>query len=142
MIDEAVIKHIEESESADDLAKILWQLLSSGISVWKEEDGTEIFYEIRALVDNYNGLKFEVRPREHAPPHFHVTYGNQTAAFSIENGNLTEGNFGIRETRIVKHYYQLAKHKIVDKWNKTRATDCLVGEYVAKDNDSRNDLLR
>lgn len=142
MIDETVINKIEKSTSADELAKILWQLLSSGISVWKKDDGTEIFYEIRALVDTYMGLKFEVRPREHAPPHFHVSYGNQSAAFSIENGSLIEGNFGVRETRIVQHFYQLAKHNIIDKWNQTRPTNCLVGEYIANDNDSRNVLLR
>lgn len=133
MIDENVIKQIEIAETPNDLAKILLQLFRSGISVWKNEDGSEIFYNIRARVDSYNGVKFEIRPRDHAPPHFHVTYGNQSATFSIKDGDLINGNIGIREKRIVKHYYELAKPKIIEMWNKMRASDSMVGKYTGEE---------
>jgi hypothetical protein len=142
MIDGVVIKRVEESKSADDLAKILWQLLSSGISVWENEDGSEIFCEIKALVDHFNGLKIEIPSREHAPPHFHVIYGNQSASYSIENGDLIEGNFGNREKKVIKHYYKYAKNKIIKVWNETRPSDCLVGKYTEKENEPKNILYR
>lgn len=129
MADEEVIKRIEKSKSFDDLAKLLWQLLASNISVWKNDDGTECFYEIRVLVDKIKGLKIEIRPRDHAPPHFHVSSGNKNAAFLLETGELIQGNFNNRETSIIRLYFKYAKSTLINIWNETRSSDSVVGEY-------------
>ena len=40
-------------------------------------------------------------PKEHNPPHVHVYYQDDTASFSIETGELLNGNFPTKQTRMV-----------------------------------------
>lgn len=128
-MDKIIIKRINEAHSLDDIAKILFKLLNSNTSVWENDDGTECFYSIRARVDEINGIKIEIRPRDHAPPHFHITSGSQSASLQLSNCEILKGNFDKRGLKIIKHYFKLAKPRLVEIWNETRSTDSLVGKY-------------
>ena len=60
-----------ELEGLKEYAEWLEAILHRPCSVW-EEDGKEFLIEIRELVARVNGLKIEIHPNEHPPPHFHV----------------------------------------------------------------------
>ena len=116
-------KRLESSESLDDLAMVLEILLSGGYSVW---EGNQI-YSIRKLVDSVNGLRIEIRPREHAPPHFHVLKGDLDAAFSISDGRHLKGSIGDREKALIEWWFARSQAKLVRIWNETRPSGCQVG---------------
>lgn len=40
----------------------------------------------RVLVAHLDGLRIQIHPREHAPPHFHVVADGINARFAIETG--------------------------------------------------------
>ena len=39
--------------------------------------------------------------KEHNPPHFHAFYGEFTAAFSIETGQMIQGDFPSKKAALV-----------------------------------------
>ena len=128
-MDEIIIDRINQATSLDDIAKGLFKLLRSNTSVWENEDGTECFYSIRARVDEINGIRIEVRPRDHAPPHFHITSGNQSCSLQLSDCEILKGNFDNRGLKIIRLYFKYAKPKLIEIWNATRSTDSLVGKY-------------
>ena len=116
------------ARSLEDLAIILDHLLSGGFSVW--EDGS--LYCIRQLVAKVEGLRIEIRPKEHAPPHFHVvTREGMNASFAIETGALLRGSLGGRELSLVQWWYARSRGTLIEVWNATRPSDCPVGPIAA-----------
>lgn len=80
-------------------------------------------------VDKLNGLKIEVFSNEHPPPHFRVKFGGETNCFRISDclpmyGDALEPYF-----RNIKKWHKDNKPRLIDAWNKTRPSDCPVGEY-------------
>ena len=53
--------------------------------------------------------------RDHAPPHFHATYGDFDIEVSIEDGVVT-GKFPKRALRHVLEWYDLHKEELLDNW--------------------------
>ena len=76
-----------------------------------------------------NGLKIEIYPNEHPPPHFHVKSPNINASFSIESCTKLRGNINPKDLSKVKYWYKHSKSLLIDIWNSTRPTNCVVGEY-------------
>jgi len=80
------------------------------------------------LVGSLNGLKIEIFSKEHPPPHFRVFYAGETANFAISdcsklNGGLTKWEKNIKE------WHSNNKQVLIEVWNKTRPSNCPVGEY-------------
>ena len=117
---------IIDASDVDDLAEALYILFSGGYSVW--EDGS--LYNIRQLVDVHKGLKIEIYPNEHPPPHFHVKSGGNKVSFSIEKCELLEGKIDGRQKALVEWWHKRAKDKLIETWNNTRPSDCPVGKIV------------
>ncbi len=124
---ELIEKHISQAEDLDSLAKILWLLVSDGFSVW--QDGTLL--RIRKLIERVEGLRIEVRPNEHPPPHFHVITGDIDASFTIEDCSLLAGKLDRNHQKLIKWWHSRAQQKLISAWDETRATGCSVGEYRA-----------
>lgn len=103
-------------------------ILHNQCAVW-EENGDEFLIEIRQLIQKVNGLKIEIYPNEHAPPHFHVKSPNINASFTIENCEKLEGNINSNDLKKIKFWHKSSKQLLISKWNETRPTDCTVGEY-------------
>lgn len=118
-----------ESKNAPSLeaaAVALEQLLSGGFAVW--EDGS--LYSTKQLVDRVKGLTIEVHPREHPPPHFHISGGGIDATFSIVDGSLINGVVGPRQLDLVQWWYKRSRDLLVRTWNQSRPTDCPVGPVL------------
>lgn len=116
-------------ESLDEYAEWLEALLHEPCSIWEKEDGTLILLEIRQLVAKVNGLKIEVYSNEHPPPHFHVKSPNVDASFTIEGCELLNGNVSSGDYKKVQYWHQSSKSYLIEIWNSTRPSGCVVGEY-------------
>jgi hypothetical protein len=77
-----------------------------------------------------NGVRIEIRPRDHYPPHFHVTSGRQNAAFDISTCDIVRGNLEPRAVRAVKDWYGQHKADLQSAWDRTRPGTCSVGESL------------
>ena len=96
--------------------------------VWP--DGNVI--ETKVLVKEIKGVRIEVYPKEHMPPHFHASCNGRHATYRIDNCELMNGSLGSKEDRIVKYYYfKQGGKKVLEKaWANTRPGDRLVGKYT------------
>ena len=120
-------RRVLEAQNIGEMENILFELLNGNFSVW--EDGS--LYSIKQLVSMQNGLKIEVYPNEHPPPHFHVKCGDIKVSFSIEHCELLRGKLDGRRTALIKWWHKKSKSKLIDIWNKTRPSDCMVGPIIA-----------
>jgi len=115
-----------ELENLDEFADWLASLLNDRWAVYETDHGYEIGENLQ-LVARIDGLKNEVYPREHPPPHFHVKSANIDASFAIDDCRRLEGDIRDRDLVKVMHFHNYAKSKLVDAWNSTRPTQCCVG---------------
>ena len=115
-------------ETADEWAEYLDSLLHGNCRV-EERNGELLIIEQRRLVDEIRGLKIEIRPKEHPPPHFHVRSEKINASFRIDNCEKLKGVVKQNEYLAIKYWWQQAKPRLIDIWNETRPTGCLVGRY-------------
>lgn len=114
-------------ENMEDFERHLFGFLMSG-AYFNEND--EII-EARHLVEKIGKLKIEIYAKEHAPPHFHITNGLQKASLRIEDCEVLENSgFNQREIKNISDWFKRSKMKLIDVWNKTRPTDCVVGKIV------------
>jgi hypothetical protein len=80
-------------------------------------------------VARLDGLRIEIYPDEHAPPHFHVKSPGLDASFTIDDCRLLKGNPDSHVIRKVQFWHRHAKRELISVWNLTRPTDCVVGKY-------------
>ncbi len=80
-------------------------------------------------VDRIDGLTVEIYSDEHGPPHFHVAYGGEGNAFSIEDCQPLHGD-GLRAYfRNIRKWHAENKPRLIETWNRCRPADCPVGAY-------------
>ncbi len=53
---------------------------------------------------------------EHNPPHIHVYYQDAKARFDIVSGDLIDGTFPPRQTRLVQAWIELRKEELLADW--------------------------
>lgn len=88
-------------------------------------DGREL---IQFLVATPRGLLIEMYINEHPPPHFHVTYQERTASFSILDCKCLQRECALeRYQRQIKRWWKNHRKMLEDKWNESRPADCPVG---------------
>jgi hypothetical protein len=66
-------------------------------------------------LSRFLGIVITMFYRDHAPPHFHATYGDFDIEVSIENGVVT-GKFPKRALRHVLEWYDLHKDELREDW--------------------------
>ncbi|KPV93227.1 hypothetical protein AN395_00353 [Pseudoalteromonas sp. P1-30] len=118
-----------EIESVREYCEMLEQLLTGPFSIW-EEDGELQVLEIKQLVEKVGGLKIEIYSNEHPPPHFHVKSANINASFAIEDCLKLNGKVDTSDYKKIKYWHKRAKPKLIEAWNNTRPTNCVVGAYA------------
>lgn len=126
---------IVEFEFRNECVNALGESLDSGpIHKLKEEtDGIheEVFLQ-KQLVSRFGAFAVHIYADEHAPPHFHVEYNGDSNSFSIETGEPLHPNNGLsRYFRNVKKWYRKSRPILIDAWNNTRPSDCVVGPICA-----------
>lgn len=93
-------------------------------------NGTVI--ETKQQVARIGNVVIKIYPREHMPPHFHVTHDDNEAIYRIDNCELIEGSLGSDDDKIVKYWFRQGGKSILEKvWENTRPGDCIVGTYQA-----------
>lgn len=121
-----------ELKDIEEWAEWLEAILHNPCSVWEvEETGERFLIETRQVVARLHGLKIEVYPKEHPPPHFHVKSPKVDASFRIDNCELLHGTVPNGELRKITFWHEHAKAQLIESWNSTRPTSCVVGEYEA-----------
>jgi hypothetical protein len=111
-----------------DLAESLERDFEYGPVIEETESG-KLRISLEHTVGKLGKLKFEVFSKEHAPPHFRVSYGGECANFSIRDCSKLNGGLNQYEKNI-EIWHRDNKQTIIDKWNSTRPGDCPVGPYV------------
>lgn len=114
----------EWSVNAQELAKSLAEDFELGPIL--DEHGLRSLTE--ELVVNLMGLRIEIFSNEHPPPHFRVIYAGETANFTIKN--CAKLNGGLKKwERNIRAWHSKNKPKLIQVWNRTRPSNCPVGEY-------------
>lgn len=68
-------------------------------------------------ISYFLGISIYMYWRDHQPPHFHAIYGDYAALFCIETGELLEGNFPKKATKLVKKWIKLNRQALMEDWN-------------------------
>lgn len=121
--------HPDELEGVTEWAEYLNAILHEPCTIWEEDDGELVLLDIKARVDSVNGLKLEIYPNEHPPPHFHVRSATVNASFRIDNGKLLNGKVSKGDYKKIQFWYQHSKALLIEVWDDTRPTECQVGPY-------------
>lgn len=66
-------------------------------------------------LSRFLGIVITMFYRDHAPPHFHATYGDFDVEVSIEDGVVT-GKFPKRALRLVLEWYDLHRNELRENW--------------------------
>jgi hypothetical protein len=53
---------------------------------------------------------------EHNPPHVHAYFQDSKALFSIDSGDILEGSFPLRQTRLVSAWIELHRDELTADW--------------------------
>jgi hypothetical protein len=117
-----------ELDSMEEWAAWLEALLHNPCSIF-ERDGELLLLENKQLVERLNGLRIEIYPNEHPPPHFHVRSPEVSASFAIEDCRQLDGTISAPAALKVKYWHRLSKQKLIEIWDSTRPTNCVVGPY-------------
>ena len=91
----------------------------------------------KAVVERIKGLRIEIYVNEHAPPHFHVNTSDTNATFTLNECKHLKGDISSRNHKLIKHWYhkQGSKKALINIWDKTRPTNCVVGKFIEEDSD-------
>lgn len=108
------------------LSTLAGQLRNGLIEAMPKEDGMRGLLEV--LLQSQHGVRFEIHPRDHNPPHFHVRAGNYYASINIRTGELTKGNLPNWANKELKNFFSQNRDNLTDIWNTTRPGICTVGE--------------
>lgn len=54
---------------------------------------------------------------QHHTPHFHASYGEYAAVFSIPDADLLAGSMPRRQLRLIQAWAELHQQELVDNWN-------------------------
>ena len=117
--------------SIDDFAAWLEAILHNPCSVQLKDDRSFVLIETKQLVARLSGLRIEIYPKDHAPPHFHVKSPDVNASFRIDDCGKIAGNLKDGDYRKVRYWHSHSKPLLIESWNKMRPTDCTVGRYTA-----------
>ena len=58
-------------------------------------------------------IKMYLRQKEHNPPHIHAIYGDYSGLFSIESGEMYEGDIPSKEQKLIKLFISNYREKAV-----------------------------
>jgi hypothetical protein len=83
---------------------------------------------IEEQVDRLNNMVIVIQALEHPPPHFHVRHQGENASFAITDGSRLPGVKGLEKfDRNIKKWWTKNLCVLVEVWNRSRPSDCVVG---------------
>ena len=75
-------------------------------------------------ISRFLGVVIRMYYRDHAPPHFHATYGEYEITVEIETG-VTEGRFPRRALSAVLEWTADHQRELWDNWERARREEPL-----------------
>ena len=61
-------------------------------------------------------IKMYLRQKEHNPPHIHAIYGDYSGLFSIESGEMYEGDIPSKEQRLIQKFIDRYRSSLYHMW--------------------------
>lgn len=61
-------------------------------------------------------IKMYLRQKEHNPPHIHAIYGECVGMFSLEDGEMFEGDIPNKGQMLVKEFILHYKNELIEMW--------------------------
>ncbi|MFA7236777.1 MAG: DUF4160 domain-containing protein [Phycisphaeraceae bacterium] len=71
-------------------------------------------------ISRFLGIIIAMFYNDHAPPHFHVRYGEQKATVSIESLSILEGQLSPRVMGLVVEWAALHRKELQEDWELAR----------------------
>lgn len=68
-------------------------------------------------ISTFFGIVIRMYFDDHAPPHFHVYYGEHAAVIRIETLELTEGDLPKRAKAMVLEWASAHRNELMANWN-------------------------
>jgi len=70
------------------------------------------------VISRFQGIviKMYLRQKEHNPPHIHAIYGECVGMFSLESGEMFEGDVPIKGQAYVKEFIEFYREKLLRMW--------------------------
>ena len=72
-------------------------------------------------ISTFYGIVVQMFYREHAPPHFHVKYGEYKATVDIQRLEILEGKLPRRATSLVLDWAELHCAELMTDWDLCQA---------------------
>ena len=71
------------------------------------------------VISRFYGIvvKMYLRQKEHNPPHIHAIYGEYIGLFSLNDGEMFEGDMPFKGQQMVKEFVLHYKEKLLLMWN-------------------------
>jgi len=76
-------------------------------------------------ISRFFGIIIAMFYSDHAPPHFHVIYGDQWAAVAIESLEIIEGWLSRRAAGLVLDWAELHREELMENWRLAEARERL-----------------
>ncbi len=80
------------------------------------------------FVAQIKSLKISIFAKEHPPPHFRVACNGEEANYRIKDCSQLNGGLN-NWYKNIKQWHSENKEILIDTWNRTRPSDCPVGQY-------------
>lgn len=121
----------KELETFEEWVEYLESILTGPYAMFPDQKtGELILLTVKARIDTVRGMKIEIYPNEHTPPHFHVKSPNIDVTIRIKDCSVIEGNISQRDFEKILYWYRAGSKKhLIEKWNDLRPTNCVVGKY-------------
>jgi hypothetical protein len=78
-------------------------------------------------ISRFLGIVIRMYPNEHNPPHFHAFYGDEVAVFSIETGQMIQGDFPPKKAVLVTAWTIIHHDELLKNWS-----GLAIGEQISK----------
>lgn len=70
------------------------------------------------IISMFFGIIIRINFDDHNPPHFHAEYQGMEATFRIDTGNLLNGEFPARMTKIIEEWAAEHQAALQENWTK------------------------
>lgn len=76
------------------------------------------------VISRFRGiiLRMYLRQKEHNPPHIHAEYGKTMGLFSLENGEMFEGDLEKKMRSFVSNFILYYREQLMEMWEKQEFT--------------------
>ncbi len=68
-------------------------------------------------ISRFFGIIIYMYAKDHLPPHFHAVHNEDEAMFSIETGNVIQGDLPRKQIRLVQAWVELHRQELSENYN-------------------------